>query len=129
VATNQKNLTDPLYAGVTGVDAQDLFTGTASTYISNSSVNGLYYSNITTSAPSVDINRQGITMLPEADLKIGDTSLKEFMKSVSERLNILQPNPALEKEWQQLKELGDAYRALEADLLEKAKMWGHLSEK
>lgn len=64
-----------------------------------------------------------------ADIKIGNQSLKEFMESVDKRLNLLRPNPDLEAEWDQLRELGDAYRKLEAKLLEKAKMWGHLSKK
>ena len=59
----------------------------------------------------------------DADLEINGKSLKETIEALEQRLNILVPNPGLEKEWDQLKQLGDAYRKLEADLLEKAAMW------
>ena len=54
------------------------------------------------------------------DFILDGVSLKQVLE---ERLNMLVPNPALEAEWNELKELGDRYRALEADLNEKAKMW------
>jgi hypothetical protein len=42
---------------------------------------------------------------------------------IEKRLNILQVNPELESQWQELKELGDQYRELESKLLEKNKVW------
>jgi flagellar motility protein MotE (MotC chaperone) len=47
---------------------------------------------------------------------------------LEERLNILVPNFELEKEWNELKELGDKYRALEAKFKEQSKMWEKLKE-
>jgi hypothetical protein len=38
----------------------------------------------------------------------------------------LRPNPALESEWDQLRELGKQYRELEQQLTEKAQMWAAL---
>jgi len=58
-----------------------------------------------------------------ADLVIGDKSMKAWMEKVEERLNILTPNPELEKDWDKLQELGERYRALERKCKEKAKMW------
>ena len=78
--------------------------------------------------PSVIIADTGINMKPEADLKIGDRSLKEFMNKVEERLNILRPNAALEDKWNELAELGKRYRELEIEILEKEKMWNILKE-
>jgi hypothetical protein len=78
--------------------------------------------------PSVSIDTSGITMKPESDLKIGDRSLKEFMDKVEERLNILRPNAALEDRWNELAELGKRYRKLEAEILEKEKVWKILKE-
>jgi hypothetical protein len=57
------------------------------------------------------------------DIKVKGRSLAEFMDSVEQRLNMLRPNPQLEQEWDQLRELGEQYRALEQQLLEKEKMW------
>ena len=60
------------------------------------------------------------------DLMLDGVSLKQLLE---ERLNLMVPNPELEKEWDQLKELGNQYRKLEADLKEKAKMWQALNKK
>jgi flagellar motility protein MotE (MotC chaperone) len=38
-------------------------------------------------------------------------------------LALLTPNPELEKEWDELKELGDRYRELEKHITEKMKTW------
>jgi len=61
-----------------------------------------------------------------ADLLINDKSLKTWMEKVEERLNILTPNPDLEKEWDQLRKLGERYRKLEKKCQEKANMWKQL---
>jgi hypothetical protein len=78
--------------------------------------------------PSINITGSGITMKPEADLTIGDRSLKEFMDRVEERLNILHPNPKLEDKWNELAALGKRYRELETEILEKEKMWNILKD-
>jgi hypothetical protein len=63
----------------------------------------------------------------EADIEINGVSLMTVLQGIQERLNILQPNRTLEAEWHQLQELGDQYRALETELLEKQRMWSQLS--
>lgn len=62
------------------------------------------------------------------DVNINGRSLNEAIQALEERLNILVPNPELEKEWDQLKQLGDQYRKLEKDLTEKAAMWKALKK-
>ena len=57
------------------------------------------------------------------DLVLDGVSLKQLLE---ERLNLLVPNPEIEKEWAELKELGDAYRKLEAECKEKSRMWSAL---
>jgi hypothetical protein len=59
------------------------------------------------------------------DLILDGVSLKQLLE---ERLNMMVPNPELEKEWHELKKLGDQYRKLETDLKEKAKMWKALNK-
>ena len=61
-----------------------------------------------------------------ADLLINEKSLKTWMEKVEERLNILTPNPELEKEWDELRRLGERYRKLEKKCREKADMWKRL---
>jgi len=43
-------------------------------------------------------------------------------------LAILRPNLALEDKWHELKELGDKYRVLEAEIIAKQKMWDILNK-
>ena len=62
----------------------------------------------------------------DADLLINDKSLKTWMEKVEERLNILTPNPEMEKEWDQLRKLGARYRKLEKKCKEKSDMWNKL---
>ena len=61
-----------------------------------------------------------------ADLTINGKSLKCWMEKVEERLNILTPNSELEKEWDELRRLGERYRKLEKKCKEKAEVWNKL---
>jgi hypothetical protein len=81
----------------------------------------------------VSINSDGIQLHDNADLTIGDQSFKEFVKStndllqrMSERINILTVDPRLEQQWKELSELGEKYRQLENEILEKMKIWNQL---
>ena len=62
----------------------------------------------------------------KADLDINGKSLRGWMEKVEERLNILTPNPELEKEWDDLRRLGERYRKLEKKCKEKAEVWKKL---
>ena len=61
-----------------------------------------------------------------ADIKVNGRSLMDAIDALEQRLNILVPNPELEKEWDELRELGDRYRALEKKCQEKGDMWAKL---
>ena len=61
-----------------------------------------------------------------ADIDINGKSLKNWMEKVEERLNILTPNPELEKEWDELRRLGERYRKLEKKCQQKSDMWNRL---
>ena len=63
-----------------------------------------------------------------ADIKMNGKSMKAWMEKVEERLNILTPNPELEKDWDDLRRLGQRYRALEKKCKEKAQMWAALKK-
>lgn len=64
----------------------------------------------------------------DADVDINGKSLKNWMEKVEERLNILTPNPELEKDWDDLRKLGERYRKLEKKCKEKAEVWKKLKE-
>ena len=59
----------------------------------------------------------------DADVVINGNSLVEAISNIEQRLAILKPDVRLEKEWEELKALGDAYRALEKEIHEKMKTW------
>jgi len=64
----------------------------------------------------------------EGDVKIKGRSISEMFEKIEARLAILHPNEKLEEKWEELKKLGDAYRALEKDILEKEKIWNTLKK-
>ena len=125
------------------MDTDDSYTGTISAGILHSK--GAVpptYSNVTitstgattapiyttgtgVSSPWASTNSTGKLNLDgdQADVVINGKSLVDTLHALEERLNILVPNAELETEWAELKQLGDAYRKLEADLIEKASMW------
>ena len=96
-------------------------------YTVNASSPGFTFSNITATAnpwaTSTAAGRMELTG-DNADLVINGVSILDILEK---RLNVLIPNPALEKEWDQLRALGDQYRALEADIKEKAEIWSQLN--
>jgi acyl carrier protein len=64
----------------------------------------------------------------DGDIKIKGKSITEMFAKIEERLGILYPNEKLEEKWEELKKLGDAYRALEKDILEKEQIWETLKK-
>jgi hypothetical protein len=82
----------------------------------------------TTNTTAAHLEQSGKMSLrgENADLDINGKSLKNWMEKVEERLNLLTPNPELEKEWDELRRLGERYRRLEKKCQEKAKMWSKL---
>lgn len=64
----------------------------------------------------------------DADIRINGKSMNRWMEQVEQRLNILTVNPDLEKEWDDLRRLGERYRKLEKKCQEKAKMWEALKK-
>ena len=55
----------------------------------------------------------------DADIEINGVSLWMTMQEISNRLNIMQVNPELETQWQELRELGEKYKQLEQHILDK----------
>ena len=111
-------------------------TGSSSIYtIGANGTSAIDWSNIsvtsgwTTSTPST-INQGGTMELrgENADIKVNGRSLMDAIDALEQRLNILVPNPELEKEWDELRELGERYRELEKQCKEKGEMWKKLKQ-
>ena len=64
----------------------------------------------------------------DADIEINGKSMSAWMEKVEQRLNILTPNPEMEKEWDELRRLGERYRKLEKKCQEKSQMWETLKK-
>jgi hypothetical protein len=109
------------------LDPSYSITGSTAIWTSNYNYGDITLTN--SQSPKVNINNDGISMDAEADIKVGDRSLKDFMDRVEDRLAILHPNEALEDRWEQLKDLRRQYEALEKDILEKEKIMKILKEK
>ena len=109
---------------VSGVNT--MLGGTGYTYTTNTTSPFL----TTGSNPAMVVNQSGSIDIQgqNADIKINGKSMKTWMEQVEERLNILTPNPELEKDWDELQELGERYRALERKCKEKAQMWAALKK-
>ena len=87
-----------------------------------SAVGGIYHN------PAMEVNQGGKLALKgeNADIDINGKSMVKWMQAMEERMNWMQPNVELEKEWDDLKKLGDRYRKLEQKCKEKADMWKKL---
>lgn len=83
---------------------------------------GWNHSAIGAIQPSATISLKG----EDADIDLNGKSMKAWMEKVEERLNILTPNPELEKEWDELRKLGERYRKLEEKCKKKAEVWNKL---
>ena len=77
---------------------------------------------------AADLNQSGMLSLKgeKADIDINGKSLMKTLDALQERLNMLTPNPEMEAEWDQLRELGERYRELEQQCREKTQMWDKL---
>jgi hypothetical protein len=64
----------------------------------------------------------------EGDVAIKGKSIKESLLAIEERLAILRPNEKLEEKWENLRELRKQYMELEAEIIEKEKMWAILKK-
>jgi hypothetical protein len=74
----------------------------------------------TTVSPKIKLDGEG------ADIEVNGWSLIKTLQEIQSRLNLLQPNTALEAEWEELFELGKKYRALEQQIKEKQATWDRL---
>jgi hypothetical protein len=62
------------------------------------------------------------------DLKIQGKSIKESLDKIEDRLAILHTNEELEENWENLRGLRKMYMELEAEIIEKEKMWAILKK-
>ena len=104
----------PYYTDATGATGCVLTTGS----------NGITWqdmSTITTTHISSPLRVKGDAEI-EGNLKVSGKNLTETLEKIEQRLNILTVDPKLEERWNELRELGDKYRVLEAHILSKERL-------
>lgn len=101
------------------------FTGTVGTSFSNTTyttsggaAGSPWYTNSV--SPKIRLDGEG------ADVEVNGWSLVAAVKRIEERLGLYQPNPELEQEWADLRELGEQYRKLEQHIRDKQATWDRL---
>ena len=116
------------------ISSPGAMTGTigsnASPYTYNSVAGGPYTINsgagtgypwaTTNVAPKIRLDGEG------ADIEVNGWSLIDAIKKIQERLNVLTVNEKLEQEWEELRALGEQYRALEQHIKDKQATWDRL---
>jgi hypothetical protein len=100
--------------GVAGAVGSVLTTGSS----------GMYWGDLAASNTiTIGADSKALTVKGEAefehDITIKGVKLMETLEKIESRLNILRVDPVLEERWEKLRELGDAYRALEAECIDK----------
>lgn len=89
--------------------------------------NGTGYSDLTFSNTQGALQVKGDAHF-DGEVTIKGKNVAELFEKIEQRLAILHPNEKLEEKWEELKALGDAYRKLEAEIIEKQKMWDILKK-
>lgn len=124
---------DPSMDSLTPVTYKFSNSGTTNTVLSVGS-NGIDWSSlpytINTSATAAwNTNNNNITLNGDgADIRVNGKSLSGAIDAIERRLAILQPNPEIEKEWEELQQLGNRYRELEAQIKAKMQVWDVLKK-
>ena len=117
------NVSGGLYWGLNGTSANP-------GQVLTSNGTNTSWSNITLAEP--DIKGATLKVNGNADfdgeVTIKGKSLTDMLEKIEERLAILHPNEKLEDRWDELKELGKRYKELEAEIIEKEKMWAILNK-
>ena len=114
------SVTDSLTVSSTGGPYSITVPWTTTTGITDTYTVGPTWANET----SAKIQLDG----PGADIEINGERLVNMLKAIEQRLNILKPNEKLESEWEELRVLGEQYRALEAQIQAKMKTWETISK-
>ena len=106
-------------------------SGTFGPYIyttNTTGINSINPGNISIANTQFEHSGKMVMKGAEADIEINGKSMSAWMEKVEQRLNILTPNPDLEKDWDDLRRLGERYRKLEKKCQEKSQMWETLKK-
>jgi hypothetical protein len=96
----------------------------------SSTPNTVWTTNTTDWSIGTSVGQSGTMELKgdNADIVVNGESLMQTLQVLKDRLNWLQPNPDMEAEWDELRELGERYRELERQCQEKSQVWNTLKK-
>jgi len=123
--------TGSLSSGTVGLSSGTvgLSSGTVGPYIYTTNATGATsWSPGNISLANIDQSGKMSLKGQTADIEINGKSMSAWMDKIEQRLNILTPNPDMEKEWDDLRRLGERYRKLEKKCQEKSQMWEALKK-
>lgn len=90
---------------------------------------GAYSSTIVPSSSGLTLDGENADIVLNGVSLVGTLqTIQQGLGDLNDRLAILKPNPELEAEWDQLKQLAQQYRELEQQLLEKQQAWEALKK-
>ena len=102
----------------TAITNNGAVTGSLGPYTISTGISQPWSSNKV--SPKIKLDGEG------ADIEVNGISLITTLQEIQSRLNLLQPNTALEAEWNELYELGRKYRELEQQIKDKQATWDKL---
>ena len=131
IGTSGQILSTSLSGSLNWATASPTVNSTGAFTISNGGTQSNYtYDSITLNGSNVKehaLTVKGDTTF-EGNVKIKGIDLTDRFDEIEKRLAILRPNNDLEGRWEELKELGERYRQLEQEILEKEQVWDILKK-
>ena len=103
----------------------NITTGTSYTYTSPTWADTISITDGNSSPGSLQVKGDAHF---NGDVTIKGKSIADSLERIEERLAILRPNEELEEKWDNLRALGQAYRELEKEIIEKQEMWAILKK-
>ena len=111
------------------VDDYITTTGASGDYLISNGANGYDWGTLSVSS---NLKGDSLEVVGDAnfqgDLKVQGKSIVDSLERIEERLAILRPNEELEEKWENLRGLRKMYMELEAEIIEKEKMWSILKK-
>jgi hypothetical protein len=110
----------------TSIDTSNIMWSSTPNTVWTTNSNAVDWSTLTVGSvtPSATLELRG----DNADVVVNGESLMQTLQVLKDRLNWLQPNPDMEAEWDELRELGERYRELERQCKEKSQVWDTLKK-
>lgn len=122
--------TSPVYT-TTGTGSSGLYwgmngtSGSSGQVLTSNGTNGSIWSDPNLKGASIQVKGNAEF---DGEVTIKGKNLNDTLERIEEKLAILRPNEELEEKWENLRSLRKAYKELEAEIIEKEKVWKILKD-